>query len=227
MPPVDVTHKTVVLRCLEAICDDGQLLVDIFVNYDCDLEGANLFERLVIALVRIAQGNQDKEAQANVTPEEQRLRLNVSPMALCVTSCNVLEVCIVRKQDAWINSRCWAYLHKMGQSEYWLLLIIGIDTKFILILTQKFYINIDTKLCTNVHSYCTSPHRTAWCIHTLWRHFAILVCQDYRNTCRSVNDKKYPILPCFCSQLLDRPIWGIICWKKTSSNTVHSNHNWR
>ena len=31
---------------------DGQLLVDLFVNYDCDLESSNLFERLVMALVR-------------------------------------------------------------------------------------------------------------------------------------------------------------------------------
>ena len=36
--PVDIAHKAVVLRCLQAQCEDGQLLVDIFVNYDCDLE---------------------------------------------------------------------------------------------------------------------------------------------------------------------------------------------
>ena len=34
---------------------DGQLLVDLFVNYDCDLESSNLFERLVATLVRVAQ----------------------------------------------------------------------------------------------------------------------------------------------------------------------------
>ncbi len=34
---------------------DGQLLVDLFVNYDCDLESSNLFERTVNALVRLAQ----------------------------------------------------------------------------------------------------------------------------------------------------------------------------
>ena len=76
--PIDVGHKGVVIRCLEAICDNGQLLVDIFVNYDCDLEGANLFERLVLAMVRIAQGNQDKEVQAAAGPEESGLRLTVS-----------------------------------------------------------------------------------------------------------------------------------------------------
>lgn len=35
---MDIAHKAVVLRCLQAQCEDGQLLVDIFVNYDCDLE---------------------------------------------------------------------------------------------------------------------------------------------------------------------------------------------
>jgi len=36
--PVDIAHKAVVLRCIQAMCEDGQLLVDLFVNYDCDLE---------------------------------------------------------------------------------------------------------------------------------------------------------------------------------------------
>ena len=44
---IDTLHKAVVLRCLQSQCQDGQLLVDMFVNYDCDLEGANLFERTV------------------------------------------------------------------------------------------------------------------------------------------------------------------------------------
>lgn len=49
--------QLVVLRCIEAKCIDGQLLVDLFVNYDCDLENSNLFERLIMALVRKAQGS--------------------------------------------------------------------------------------------------------------------------------------------------------------------------
>lgn len=32
---------------LEKICREPQILVDIFVNYDCDLEAPNLFERMV------------------------------------------------------------------------------------------------------------------------------------------------------------------------------------
>lgn len=67
------------MRCIEAVCDNGQLLVDVFVNYDCDLEGANLFERLILALVRIAQGSTEKEggAAAAAATEDISLRLTV------------------------------------------------------------------------------------------------------------------------------------------------------
>lgn len=44
---VDIAQKTVVLQCIQQMCESGQFLVDLFVNYDCDLEGANLFERMV------------------------------------------------------------------------------------------------------------------------------------------------------------------------------------
>ena len=44
---VDPGLRAVALRCIAGACESGQLLVDVFVNFDCDLEGANLFERLV------------------------------------------------------------------------------------------------------------------------------------------------------------------------------------
>lgn len=71
---VDTAHKAVVLRCLQAQCEDGQLLVDLFVNYDCDLESANMFERAVTALVRIAQGTTPHDATAQAALEEAALR---------------------------------------------------------------------------------------------------------------------------------------------------------
>ncbi|KAL5572269.1 hypothetical protein UlMin_021866 [Ulmus minor] len=51
-----VNQKISVLRMLEKVCKDPQMLVDIFVNYDCDLEAPNLFERMVTSLSRISQG---------------------------------------------------------------------------------------------------------------------------------------------------------------------------
>jgi brefeldin A-inhibited guanine nucleotide-exchange protein len=40
---------------------DAQCIVDIYVNYDCDLSSANIFERLVNDLSKIAQGRQALE----------------------------------------------------------------------------------------------------------------------------------------------------------------------
>lgn len=56
MAASDAAHKTVILKCLDQISVDGQVLVDLFVNYDCDIEGGNLFERTISATVRLAQG---------------------------------------------------------------------------------------------------------------------------------------------------------------------------
>ena len=37
--------KMIVLRFLEKLCGDSQILVDIFLNYDCDVHSSNIFER--------------------------------------------------------------------------------------------------------------------------------------------------------------------------------------
>lgn len=55
----DLNQKLSVLRMLEKVCKDPQMLVDIYVNYDCDLEAPNLFERMVSTLSKIAQGTQN------------------------------------------------------------------------------------------------------------------------------------------------------------------------
>ena len=76
--PVDPAQRGVALRCLAGACCSGQLLVDLFVNYDCDLEGANLFERLVLALVRTAQAAPSvTDANTAAAVEDAHLRLLV------------------------------------------------------------------------------------------------------------------------------------------------------
>ncbi|XRB00985.1 brefeldin A-inhibited guanine nucleotide-exchange protein [Pycnococcus provasolii] len=42
------------LRIAKRVCAEPQLLADLFVNYDCDVEGANLFERTGVALGRLS-----------------------------------------------------------------------------------------------------------------------------------------------------------------------------
>ena len=43
------------LRLVRRLASDSQVLVDMFVNYDCDLHAANLYERTVMALAQSAQ----------------------------------------------------------------------------------------------------------------------------------------------------------------------------
>lgn len=75
------------LRCLAGACESGQLLVDIFVNYDCDLEGANLFERLVLALVRTAQAAPSASDTPAAAAEEAHLRLLVRAAGVMGRTC--------------------------------------------------------------------------------------------------------------------------------------------
>ncbi|OWK02935.1 ARFGEF2, partial [Cervus elaphus hippelaphus] len=43
-------HRWMVIQTLTRICADAQCVVDIYVNYDCDLNAANIFERLELSL---------------------------------------------------------------------------------------------------------------------------------------------------------------------------------
>ncbi|KAL4585943.1 hypothetical protein LXL04_010570 [Taraxacum kok-saghyz] len=54
-----LTLKLSVLKMLEKVCKDPQMLIDLYVNYDCDLDAPNSFERMVTTLSRIAQGTQN------------------------------------------------------------------------------------------------------------------------------------------------------------------------
>ncbi|KAH6817824.1 SEC7-like guanine nucleotide exchange family protein [Perilla frutescens var. frutescens] len=49
-------QKMTVLRFLEKLCVDSQILIDIFLNYDCDVNASNIFERMVNGLLKTAQG---------------------------------------------------------------------------------------------------------------------------------------------------------------------------
>ncbi|KAL0382599.1 UNVERIFIED_CONTAM: Brefeldin A-inhibited guanine nucleotide-exchange protein 5 [Sesamum calycinum] len=56
-------------RMLEKVCKDPQMLVDLYVNYDCDLEAPNLFERMVATLSKLAQGTQNVDPKSATTSQ--------------------------------------------------------------------------------------------------------------------------------------------------------------
>lgn len=45
------SQKLIVLNLLENMCDDSQVMIDIFVNYDCDVDAPNIFERYTIHII--------------------------------------------------------------------------------------------------------------------------------------------------------------------------------
>ncbi len=45
----------VVVETLQLICRNPQTLVDIFLNYDCDLESKDIFEKMVLDLSATAK----------------------------------------------------------------------------------------------------------------------------------------------------------------------------
>lgn len=47
-------QKMIVLRFLDNLCVDSQILVDIFLNYDCDVNSSNIFERYAVSLLLFA-----------------------------------------------------------------------------------------------------------------------------------------------------------------------------
>ncbi|XP_022763827.1 brefeldin A-inhibited guanine nucleotide-exchange protein 1-like isoform X2 [Durio zibethinus] len=49
-------QKMTVLNLLEKIVGDSQIIIDIFVNYDCDVDSPNIFERIVNGLLKTALG---------------------------------------------------------------------------------------------------------------------------------------------------------------------------
>ncbi|XP_052777069.1 brefeldin A-inhibited guanine nucleotide-exchange protein 1-like isoform X4 [Mya arenaria] len=87
-PSSSFDHKWMVIQALTRICADAQCVVDIYVNYDCDLSLANIFERLVSDLSKIAQGRQS--LALGVTPtQEQSMRVKGLECLVSILKCMV------------------------------------------------------------------------------------------------------------------------------------------
>uniref|UniRef100_A0A8D2ZKJ8 ADP-ribosylation factor guanine nucleotide-exchange factor 2 (brefeldin A-inhibited) n=1 Tax=Scophthalmus maximus TaxID=52904 RepID=A0A8D2ZKJ8_SCOMX len=97
-------HKWMVIQTLTRICADAQCVVDIYVNYDCDLNAANIFERLVNDLSKIAQGRSGQEL--GMTPL-QELSLRKKGLE-CLVS--ILKCMVEWSKDMYVNPNLLANL---------------------------------------------------------------------------------------------------------------------
>uniref|UniRef100_UPI00398F7C2F brefeldin A-inhibited guanine nucleotide-exchange protein 2-like n=1 Tax=Pristiophorus japonicus TaxID=55135 RepID=UPI00398F7C2F len=104
-------HKWMVIQTLTRICADAQCVVDIYVNYDCDLTAANIFERLVNDLSKIAQGRSGQEL--GMTPL-QELSLRKKGLE-CLVS--ILKCMVEWSKDLYINPNLQSNLGQEKSSE--------------------------------------------------------------------------------------------------------------
>uniref|UniRef100_A0A8C3WUE9 ARF guanine nucleotide exchange factor 1 n=1 Tax=Catagonus wagneri TaxID=51154 RepID=A0A8C3WUE9_9CETA len=104
-------HKWMVIQTLTRICADAQCVVDIYVNYDCDLNAANIFERLVNDLSKIAQGRGSQElGMSNV----QELSLRKKGLE-CLVS--ILKCMVEWSKDQYVNPNSQTTLGQEKPSE--------------------------------------------------------------------------------------------------------------
>ncbi|KAM5134853.1 brefeldin A-inhibited guanine nucleotide-exchange protein 2 [Mantella aurantiaca] len=90
-------HKWMVIQTLTRICADAQCVVDIYVNYDCDLNAANIFERLVNDLSKIAQGRSGNELGMSPLQEISLRKKGLE----CLVS--ILKCMVEWSKDLYIN----------------------------------------------------------------------------------------------------------------------------
>ncbi|KNC84586.1 hypothetical protein SARC_03205 [Sphaeroforma arctica JP610] len=69
-PTSSFGHKWMVLNALQRICSNPQTLVDLFLNYDCDLSLDNVISRFINDISRIAQGRHSTELGGTPQQEE-------------------------------------------------------------------------------------------------------------------------------------------------------------
>ncbi|XP_013378695.1 brefeldin A-inhibited guanine nucleotide-exchange protein 1 isoform X2 [Lingula anatina] len=87
-PSSSFEHKWMVIQALTRICADAQCVVDIYVNYDCDLAAANIFDRLTNDLSKIAVGRHALELGA--TPnQEKSMRIKGLECLVSIQKCMV------------------------------------------------------------------------------------------------------------------------------------------
>lgn len=88
-------QKMIVLRFVEKLCIDSQILVDIFINYDCDVNSSNIFERMVNGLLKTAQGVPPGVATTLLPPQELTMKHEAMK---CL-------VAILKSMGDWLNKQ--------------------------------------------------------------------------------------------------------------------------
>lgn len=89
-PSSTFDQRWMVLDALIYMCSDAQCIVDLFVNYDCDLQSTNIFERVVTVLSRLAQVKGTASSNDLATKvREKNLRIRGFECLVSILKCMV------------------------------------------------------------------------------------------------------------------------------------------
>lgn len=80
-------QKWMVLQALSKICNDPQSVVDIYVNYDCDMSASNIFERLINNVSKMAQGRHTTEFGGAQPGQDHGMRLKGLELLVLILKC--------------------------------------------------------------------------------------------------------------------------------------------
>lgn len=103
-------QKMTVLNLLEKISKDPQIIIDIFVNYDCDVDAPNIFERVVNGLLKTALGP-PSGSTTTLSPAQDMTFRHESVKCL---------VSIIKSMGAWMDQQLTqgdSYLPRSSESD--------------------------------------------------------------------------------------------------------------
>ncbi|KAL3315565.1 Protein transport protein sec71, partial [Cichlidogyrus casuarinus] len=106
-PQSSLDHKWIVVESLARICSIPQSVVDIYLNYDCDLSLTNIFERLVIDLAKLAQGRSGNVESRSPLVQNQELVLRVSGLRCLV---HILKCMVTWSRELYRPAQVQSYL---------------------------------------------------------------------------------------------------------------------
>ncbi|KAI4297867.1 hypothetical protein L6164_037728 [Bauhinia variegata] len=102
-------QQMTVLNLLDKISQDPHIIIDIFVNYDCDLDASNIFERIVNGLLKAAVGP-PAGSTTSLSPAQDMTVRHESVKCL---------VSIIKSMGAWMDQQLRigdSYLLKSSES---------------------------------------------------------------------------------------------------------------
>nr|CAB3470896.1 unnamed protein product [Digitaria exilis] len=88
-------QKMTVLNFLEKICKEPQVIIDIFVNFDCDVDAPNIFERIVNGLLKTDLGVPAGSTTTLTVAQDQTFRIE---SVKCLAT-------IMKSMSAWMDQQ--------------------------------------------------------------------------------------------------------------------------